>query len=368
MLKKISLSLIAALLLSISLVGTVAAQQDNPPNPAGFRAKKNQAAVGQITSIGADSFTMQVRNREVTIFVTNDTVFRNRDGTTAAFADLEIDRWVAGTGTKNDDGDFVARRVIIMPEDFDPANINLTKLGGEVDKINNGQNTFTINTLDGRTLTITVDGRTRWMGSLTELKDLEKGMKVGVVAQEQADGTLLAKAVTTRSNERELKRAAGKVTSISTSSLTIQSRNEDMTFTVTSDTRFESESGNVNSLDDLEIGQGVVVIYDAKDSSQTALAIVVGDGKGQRVIGTVQSAGGSHLTIQNRSGEKMSFTVNGKTIIKSRDGSVTELNDLKNGMKVVVAYITQDDGTLLAKLILVGNSNSTPPDKPNGPH
>ncbi len=368
MLKKIALSLIAALWLSVSLVGTVAAQPDTLPSPAGFRTEKNQAAVGQITSVDASSFTMQVRNKEVTIFVTSDTLFRNRDGTLATFADLEIDRWVAGTGTKNDDGNFVARRVIILPEDFEPANPNLTKLGGEVDKINNGQNTFTITIRDGGSVTIAVDGRTRWMGPLTELKDLEKGMKVGVAAQEQADGTLLARAVTTRSNERELKRAVGKVTMIGTSSLTIQTRDGEMTFPVTSDTRFESESGNVNSLNDLEVGQGVVVIYDAKDSSQTALGIVVGDGKGQRVIGTVQSAGGSHLTIQNRNGEKMNFTVDGKTIIKSRDGSVTELNDLKNGMIVAVAYSTQNDGTQLAKLILAGKTDSTPPDEPNGPH
>jgi hypothetical protein len=86
MLKKISLSLIAALLLSVSLVGTVAAQPDTPPTADEYRTGKNQAAVGQVTSIGASSFTMQVRGSQVTILVTNDTVFRNRDGTAAAFA------------------------------------------------------------------------------------------------------------------------------------------------------------------------------------------------------------------------------------------------------------------------------------------
>jgi hypothetical protein len=368
MLKKISLSLIAALLLSVALVGTVAAQPDAPPYAAGFRTGENRAVVGQITAIGASSFTMEVRGKEVTILVASDTVFGNRDGTSATFADLEIGRWVAGTATQNDDGDLVARRVILLPEDFDPVNINLSKMGGEVDKINNGQNTFTITTRDGQTVTIHVDGRTRWLGSLTELKDLEKGMKVGVAAQEQEDGSLLAKGVTTGSNQRELKRAVGKVTSIGTNSLTIHNRNGDMTFAVTSDTRFESQSGDVHSLDDLEVGQGVLVIYNAKDSSQTALAIVVGSGEGQRVIGTVQSAGGSHLTIQTNGGEKMSFAVDGKTVIKSRDGSVIELNDLKNGTKVIVAYVTQNDGTLLARLILAGKIDSTPPDKPNGPH
>jgi hypothetical protein len=203
------------------------------------------------------------------------------------------------------------------------------------------------------------------VGSLSELKDLEKGIKVGVAAQEQTDGSLLAKAVKARSNDRELKRVLGKVTMIGTASLTIDSRNGAMTFAVTSDTRFKSQSGDVNSLDDLEIDQGVLVIYDAKDSNLTALAIVVRDGKGQRVVGTVQSAGGSHLTIQTNGGEKMSFTVDGNTVIKSRDGSVNELNDLKNGMKTIVVYVTQNDGTLLAKLILAGNTVTEPP---NGPH
>jgi hypothetical protein len=370
MFKKISLALITALLITGSLSGVAAAQSDTPPAADGDKTGKSRAAIGQITSIGDSSFTLQVKDNEVTILVTDDTVFKNQDGTEASFGDLEIDRWVAGRAARNDDDALVARQVILLPEDFDPANINLIKLGGEVDKINNGQNTFTIITKDGESVTLNVDENTRWKGPLSELKDLEKGMKVGLAAKEQADGSLLAKVIAARSGERELSRAIGKVSSLGDNSLTIDARNGSMTFGVTSDTRFRSQDEDFDSLEDLEIGQGVLVIFNDQETNPTALAIVVGKGEGRkakRVIGTVQSAGGSHLTIQSKEGEKMSFTVDENTVIKNKDGSVTDLNDLKNGMNALVVYVIQEDGTLLAKIIGARSSDSKPADD-NGPN
>jgi hypothetical protein len=219
-------------------------------------------------------------------------------------------------------------------------------------------------------VTIHVDDNTRWLGMLTELKDLEKGMQVGVGAVEQEDSSLLAKAVAAGVRDKiEWKRAAGKVASVGSSSLTIDTQSGSMTFSIIEKTRFVSQDDSVNSLEDLEIGQGVVVIYIEREGELVALVVGAGDGKGLRAKkagGIVQSAGGTHLTIQTRNGQKMSFTVDGNTITKSKDGSVNDLDDLKNGMPVFVVYVVQEDGTLLAKIIGVGSQEKPDKDTPPG--
>jgi hypothetical protein len=369
MLKKITIAVLIAFLAAAPLFGIAAAQTDIPPGSEDGRAG-GKKALGQVTSIGESFFTTKTRNGEFTLQVTENTVFKNRDGSEASFGDLSVGRWVVGVFVQDDEGNLTARLVVLLPEDFDPSNIKPVRLRGEVDKINNGQDTFTILTPDGRSLTIHVDDNTRWLGTLTELKDLEKGMRVGVGAVEQESGSLLAKAVAAGVREKiEGKRAAGKVASAGSGSLTIDTQSGSMTFSIIEKTRFVSQDGSIKSLEDLEIGQGVLVIYVEREGEFVALVVGAGDGKGLRAKkagGTVQSAGGSHLTIQTRNSQKMSFTVDGNTIIKSKDSSVNDLNDLKNGMPVIVVYVIQEDGTLLAKIIGVGSQEKPDKDTPPG--
>ncbi|MGD8455159.1 MAG: DUF5666 domain-containing protein [Anaerolineales bacterium] len=263
MFKKLSMAFIAALLMLVAFAGVAAAQTDTPTDGDG--EGRLRTALGQVVSIGDSFFTMTVRRPEATILVTDDTVFKNRDGSTASLGDLEVDRWVLVTARKNEDGDFTARRVILMPEGFDPADLNLVRMSGEVDKINNGQNTFTITKLDGESVTLNVDGNTRWLGALSELKDLEKGMKVGVVAKGQEDGSLLAKIVAARDEDSQGGRAIGQVSVVGTSDLTVETRRSVYTFLVDEDTQFISRDGSVDSLEDLEAGMKVVVVFVIQD-------------------------------------------------------------------------------------------------------
>jgi hypothetical protein len=285
MFKKISIALIAALLFSVSITGIAAAQTDTPPDNVGMG--RLRAALGQVTSIGEGFFTMTARNTEVTILVIDDTVFKNRDGSDASFDDLGVDRWVLVTARRNADGDFVARRVVLMPEGFDPADLHLVRMAGEVDKINNGQDTFTITKLDGESVTLNVDGHTRWLGALTELKDLEKGMKVGVVAKQQDDGSLLAKIVGARKEDRQGGRAVGQVTAVGNDELTVEARRGTLTFVVDDETRFKSRDGSVEGLDDLEAGMKVLVVFVVQDDG-SLLAKLIGAGA------STMPADGSH--------------------------------------------------------------------------
>jgi hypothetical protein len=70
-----------------------------------------------------------------------------------------------------------------------------------------------------------------------------------------------------------------------------------------------------------------------------------------RAWGEVQSAGGTHLTLQTASGETLTFSVDEHTRLRGQ--GIEELEDIKNGMKALVLYKTEADGSLLAKAILV---------------
>ncbi|MEJ2486616.1 MAG: DUF5666 domain-containing protein [Anaerolineales bacterium] len=365
MFKKISIAVLITILAALSGATLVSAEgqlgqkqsPDNLPNRRGL--------IGQVVQIGASSFEIESPNGEThQVEVITETIFRTRrEGQEGEvnFSDLETGMWVAVFMQKIDPENLSARLVVLLPDDFDPSNLKIKRLMGKVDKINPGQETFEIITRIGDTITFQVDERTHFGGGIDSFDDLEKEMVVAVAAVQQEDQTLLAKIVAAKPEEKpRLQKTGGKISQLGESSLTILLRQgEELTFQVDGETRFVSRQGNIHGLDDLEIDMVVVVVHPA--GNDQALAVLVADQallRLKRTRGTVQSAGGSHLTI-SAGDEKINFTVDENTRFRGR--GIEDLNDLKNGMKVLVLYRDKDE-SLLAKGILVFPSRgaSTP--------
>lgn len=360
MFKKISLALLISLLAAATIIALTSAETlaesdrfDGPPPQRGL--------VGKVLAIGSEDFTLEsLHGDNLTISVTGETVFRTREdgqGTDASYADLESGMWVAVHPHRDSAVGVSARLVLILPEDFDPSQVKGLRVLGEVDKINPGQNTFEVMTRKGDTISFQADEQTRFAGDLKSFDDLEKGLMVGVLAAKQEDGTFLAKIVGTGKPERpHLEKTGGKITRIGDGSITILTRQgEEKSYTVTESTRFGSRQGEIDGLEDLAL-EMVVIVVSHPDQDQAA-AILVADEhllELERVRGTVQSAGGSHLTI-NAGDEKIQFAVDENTRIRGR--GIEDLNDLKNGMKVLVLYLEQN-GESLAKGILVAKPGS----------
>ena len=98
----------------------------------------------------------------------------------------------------------------------------------------------------------------------------------------------------------------------------------------------------------------MIVIVVSHPEQDQAAAVLVADKailNLERVRGTVQSAGGSHLTI-TAGDRKIQFAVDENTRIRGR--GIEDLNDLKNGMKVLVLYV-EKDGSFLAKGIIAAD-------------
>lgn len=361
MFKKLGYAFFTVLFLAALTVGGVSAKEQTGSKFLPDSREHPSLLIGQIVRLGASDFDLQSPNGEVhTIQVTDETAFRARSGegtidTQASFEDLELEDWVGVLNPPDTGEGLAARLVVILPEDFDPANLKGVRAIGEVTQVNNGQGTFEILSRGGDSLSLSVDENTRYDGLLAGFDDLEKGMNVAVLARAQEDGTLLAKLVGARDPENlRFEKTGGKITAIGASSLTILSREqEEHTFAITGETRFISRDNVVQGLDDLEAGLPVIILT-AKDGSPDEAAGVVVLDKAilelERVRGEVQSAGGSHLTLIV-DGETYNFTVDEHTRIRGRE--INDLNDLKNGMKAGVLYLEQEDGTLLAKGILV---------------
>jgi hypothetical protein len=272
------LAMVAAL--AIGGVAYAASQPQNNPAQAAQTARAATLAqqwarrgLGQITVIGDNQFTVQLRNGTVkVILVDEQTRYFDAHGTSIAFADLLVGRWAAGRAVHTADG-LLARLVIQLPEGFDPT-VPLIRHAGTIANVDLAGSAFTLTTLQGERLTFHVDESTLFMGKVSSLADLQPGMGAVVAAQQRTDGSYQAVRVTARQIPQVDVKAAGRVTSIEIGSFTILGRDgQSHTFQVTPATRFRGL--RVRGLRDLQLGMGVgVAAHDAGNGQLQALLVV----------------------------------------------------------------------------------------------
>jgi hypothetical protein len=200
--KKLIFSIVVAVVAAL-VVGSVALAAGNVQLQA--LASEDQAArrrargLGQVTGIGENQFTAQLLKRgEVTVLVDEKTRFFNSDGSEAAFGDLQVGRWVAGVVLRQKDGTLLARRVMLLPEGFDPTQVD-RRAAGKVTAVDVAGSTLTLETRRGKTLIFNVTENTFFIGKAQGLDEIEVGMKAAVGAQTNDDGTLTALTITARS-------------------------------------------------------------------------------------------------------------------------------------------------------------------------
>ena len=348
----IVLALVAALLIgSVAYAaGDTSNKTDVAANPEGHR--NTRSGLGQVTAIGDSQFTVQLNNQNttLTILVDEQTKFSYQDGDDVTFADLEVGMWVAGRVVRNDQGQALARVVILLPEGFDPTQYQRAR--GEVTAV--GASSFTLNTPQGEALTFQVDGSTQYFGEVQSMADLQAGMQAGVAAKKLDDGTLLAVAVRVKV---ERVRHAGEVTAVGGTSLTLETRQGEMfTFDVDANTKFLSRDGSVDSLSDVAVGMiAVVSAKQLEDGSYLAVRVAAHERPlvDLKVAGKVSAVDTSSFTIKARSGQLYTFQVDENTHFRSRHGKVNSLEDLKTGMVVGVGAQEMESGQYLALAVVV---------------
>lgn len=197
--KKIWIAGLIAVVLLVTVAGAaVAASGDehpgNPPRPnagerSGDRPHRPPHAIGEITSIGDEEFTMLIRSEiEITVLVNEDTKYL---GELESFEDLEVDMRIGAAGVRQGEGIFLAKALFAGERLGD-----LRRAGGEVTDV--GSSSLTIETRNGESLTFEVNEQTRFKsrdGEVEELADIEEGDMVLVIYLVNDSGDLVAKMI-----------------------------------------------------------------------------------------------------------------------------------------------------------------------------
>lgn len=351
--------LILAILLTIMVSGVAIAAEGGAEIPKYASIRGGRLNFGEISELGTDDFTITTRGGGSFIYLVDEyTHYRMKDIDDPSFGSLEIGQFVI-VAAHRVDGDLCARMVGITPEGFNPAPWFGVQARGEVQEIDLDDGTVTLLTSTGRLIEYKVVGRTRFIGQVIGLDELEEGWVIGVLGGKAEDGTNIATIIVADENPRRV-RYVGLVTSLDgkTSTVSILTRKGDKIFSIDNETKFHGRDGEIEGLDDLQLDM-VVIIQSLiqKDGTNIVkhLAAVEKEDlpnfevkKGGKVI----SVDSDTFTIETSDGKEVKFSIDNDTKFRSRGIAIKSLEDLKIGLIALVGGEELADGTFLARLVI----------------
>ena len=240
---------------------------------------------------------------------------------------------------------------------------------GEIRSVDPGADSFVLRSRNDEDLEFFVTDRTNFRsrnGAIRGLEDLSVGMKALVSAIQDREGHLIALLVAAGEvgDMPELQRFRGIFSSINTEKGSFQLDMEDgevQEFDVGYRTRYRSRDGSIHGLSDIEVGMsGYVLAILREEQAPLALWVGVGGIAGQRerftVIGEIINVvpGQGTFELESRNGDILLFSVVERTKIRSRDGSIDELHDLKKGMHALVVGLRNGEEGQIALGIAAG--------------
>jgi hypothetical protein len=247
---------------------------------------------GEITRIdlGAQTFTLTTSEGQAISFQTSErTRYKGPQGSIQGLEDLEVGMR-AMVGAIDIDGELPLALVVVAARTEDIPD-NGFRLQGVISSIVPGQGTFTVETSSGESMEILTSDRTRFRsrdGSVEDIHDLQRDMRVGVGGVIQEDGSHLALVVIAGSGSGgaggnqpgrpNVSRFGGHIISVGGSSFTIEKPDgSQIIISVNEDTVFKSRDGSISGISDLQVG--MIALVGAQTTSEGgALAVWVGAG------------------------------------------------------------------------------------------
>ncbi|MBN2550562.1 MAG: hypothetical protein JXB15_15465 [Anaerolineales bacterium] len=359
--KKLYIPIVIALLVAVIAGAFVSSGAYAKTKEGLAQVRRPHTELGKITQVADDRFTMEKRDGSTATFLVNDeTRFFDKEKTELSLADVKVGQWVGVAAPKGEAEDRTARLVLILPEDFDPE--NMSGAAGTISSVNAGAAEFTLKNRQGEEVTFLVNEETKFLGQVADLASLEVGMAGMVRAEEQDDGSLLA--ISARAGYPVAKKV-GEITAVNqddgTFTLKTLRGGEELTIQVDEETRYRTKDGELNGLGDLQPGMmGAVLARSSGEEGVFQAAVVIALDKKElpkvdkRAIGKVLSVDKNAFTIQARDGQEYTFQVTGDTKFRSRGGQVQSLEDLKEGMLVIVGAKELGNGEYQAQVVLAG--------------
>ncbi len=277
MTKKIVMPILVILIFCAVFPGAALAQSESAA-PARWGIRRS---IGMITSLGTDQITIKNRlGNEIVLTVDDRTRYLGEGGSAIGFGDLAEGRWILAVGKPAGGSSlnrtWLARLVILLPENYDPSQRYPVKANGLVTGVDPANNTFTMVDRDGETLTFAASDETSYYGLAGSLGELQQNMRVSVAALEISGSEPLAMYVYSR---YDLDAHIGKITAIDTANNQFSldtPRRGTLKITVNSDTRYQGRNGTITGLADLQVGMYAGVLVKNTDTTLLAVTVVAG--------------------------------------------------------------------------------------------
>lgn len=320
----------------------------------------NEQVRGKVTDVNttAGKFSIETpAGGEMRFFVDEKTRY---GGQISSLEELEVGMGAGVAYIEHSEGKLIAVGLIAgnAPD--------LIKAKGEVTAVDANLGKFEIVTADGARTRFFVDEKTRYQGQLTSLEDMQVGWQAGVAAKEGEDGKLTAVLVIAGIRPETI-RVEGVVVGVDASAGKLRLEKGDgtiLTFFVDENTTYR---GQVEGIRDIEEGMRAGIGgYEDQDGKMIARVIVAGNPQDQRpelirAQGTIKtvSPGAGKFQLEKTDGSVLTVFVDEKTRYR---GQVGGFNDLEKGMRAGFAGYINQDGVIIARLVVAGHPQA---DRPN---
>lgn len=317
-----------------------------------------QQARGKVLEINpsAGKFSIQTPSgEELRFFVDEKTRY---GGQISSLEDLEEGMGAGVVYKEHSEGKLIA---VGLVAGYAP---DLVKARGEVTAVDARQGVFEIETPEGEVMRFSVDENTRYQGQLTSLEEMQVGWAAGVAARE-VDGQLTAVLVIAGMRP-EITRAQGVIVGVDAAAGVFRLKTEDgsiQAFFVDENTTYK---GQVERIRDLEIGMRAGVgAYLNHNDQWVARVVLAGYPQDERpeiirAQGTIKtvSPGAGKFQLEKSDGSVLTVYVDEMTRYK---GQVSGFDDLEKGMRLGFAGYVDEDGQIVARLVIAGYPASTRP-------
>ncbi len=356
MFKKIVLSLMAALLITVSLSGAAFAAEEDPQ---GFVKARGEVID---VNLSAGKFKLEKSDGTImTFFVDENTRFRGR---VESLEDLQVG-WKAGVAAHEGNGEGEGGKLLaVLVIAGDPA--EYIQARGEITRVDPGAGTYQLQKPDGTGMTFLVNENTRYGGQINSLEDLQVGWKAAVAAKKTSDGSLMTLALIA-GDAPALVKAKGVVTSVDAGAGQFEIKKSDGTtgrYFVNEKTRYQ---GQLSSLDEMQVGWQAAVAAKVDDDGKLMAVLVIAGTRPEviRARGTVSAVavGAGKFKLTKPDGTVLTIFVDENTRFR---GQAANLSELENGWRAGVVAVEQADGKLLARLVVSGKPRAERPPADSG--
>jgi len=333
MFKKIVLSLMAALLITVSISGAAFAAEEDPQ---GFVKARGEVID---VNLSAGKFKLEKSDGTImTFFVDENTRFRGR---VESLEDLQVG-WKAGVAAHEGNGKGEGGKLLaVLVIAGDPA--DYIQVRGEITRVDPGAGTYQLQKPDGTEMTFLVNENTRYGGQIR--------MTLALIAGDAP----------------ELVKAKGVVTAVDAGAGQFEIKKPDGTtgrYFVNEKTRYQ---GQLSSLDEMQVGWQAAVAAKVDDDGKLIAVLVIAGTRPEviRARGTVSAVavGAGKFKLTKPDGTVLTIFVDENTHFR---GQAANLSELENGWRAGVVAVEQADGKLLARLVVSGKRRAERPPADSG--